>query len=141
MEYLIFTAILSLLFGILFLLTPETLGRWGEAGNRTILVLDEKLSSVRVFAGGILLLLGLWISWSAFNYSSLWFLHLIGILAIFFGLLYLIAHQGIKTLSTIFNVVLLSTDEVVMAVRQTVGIVLLVAGVYILYAVYYLSGR
>jgi uncharacterized membrane protein HdeD (DUF308 family) len=141
MEYMIFAAIVSLLFGILFLMSPETLGKWGGVSNQTVMVLDEKLSAARTIVGVILLLMGLFISWSAFGYGSLWYLHIIGIIAIFFGLLYLISPQGLKTLSSICNVVLLSTDEVAMASRQIIGIIMLVFGAYMLYAVYYLSGK
>lgn len=141
MEYLILAAIVSLLFGILFLMSPETLGKWGEAGNRTIMVIDEKLSSIRLLTGLALLILGGFIIWAVAPYGALWYLHLIGIISIFFGILYLAAPDGLKMLSTIFNVVLLSTDEVVLAVRKTIGIILLVAGAYILYSVYYLGAK
>jgi hypothetical protein len=88
-----------------------------------------------------LLILGGFIIWAIVPYGALWYLHLIGVISLFFGILYLAAPDGLKTLSTIFNVVLLSTDEVVLAVRKTVGIILLVAGAYILYSVYYLGAK
>lgn len=141
MEYLILAAIVSLLFGVMFLMSPETLGKWGEASNRTVMVLDEKLSSIRLLTGLALLILGGFIIWAIVPYGALWYLHLIGVISLFFGILYLAAPDGLKTLSTIFNVVLLSTDEVVLAVRKTVGIILLVAGAYILYSVYYLGAK
>lgn len=141
MEYLISAAILSLLFGMLFLMSPEILGKWGEIGNRTIMVLDEKLSSLHLVIGLMLLILGGFIIWAILPYGALWYLHSIGIISLFFGILYLAAPKGLKTLSTIFNVVLLSTDEVVLAARKTAGITLLAAGIYILYSVYYLGAK
>ncbi|MFA4905301.1 MAG: hypothetical protein WC645_02235 [Candidatus Margulisiibacteriota bacterium] len=141
MEYLITSAVLSLLFGMLFLLSPEILGRLGEIGNRTIMVLDEKLTNLHLVTGLALLILGGFIIWAILPYGALWYLHSIGLISLFFGFLYLAAPKGLKTLSTIFNVVLLSTDEVVLAVRKTAGITLLVAGIYILYSIYYLGAK
>jgi uncharacterized membrane protein HdeD (DUF308 family) len=142
MSLLVFTGLVSLLFGVLFLMSPETLGRWSEVGNRTVMVLDEKLSSIRNWVGAALLIAGAFMVWAAFPYSvELWYLHVIGVIALFFGLLFIAFPHGLKNLSRIFDTVLLSTDELILGVRKTLGILLLIAGAYIIYASVYTSGK
>jgi len=142
MSLLVFTGLVSLLFGVLFLMAPETLGRWNEVGNRTIMVLDEKLSPLRTWVGAVLLIAGGFIIWAAFPYSTeLWYLHIIGAIVLFFGLLFIAFPHGLKNLSRIFDTVLLSTDEMILGVRKTLGILLLIAGAYIIYASVYTSGK
>jgi len=139
---LMFVGLISLLFGILFLMSPETLGRWSEVGNRTVMVLDEKISPVRNWVGAALLIAGAFMVWAAFPHSvELWYLHIIGVIALFFGLMFLTYPHGLKNLSRFFDTVLLSTDELILGVRKTLGILLIIAGAYIIYASVYTSGK
>jgi len=114
------------------------LGKFGEVGNKTLLVLHEKLSPVRFVIGLALLALGLWILISLFPYPEFWYINIIAALAIFFGLLFLVFPRSLEVLSNIFNTVLLSIDELILAVKKVAGIVLLIAGSYILYNFYYI---
>jgi len=142
MNLMLFAGLVSLLFGVLFLMSPEILGRWNEISNRTVMVLDEKISPIRTWVGAILLIAGAFIIWAAFPHSAeLWYLHVIGAIVLFFGLLFIAFPHGLNNLSRVFDTVLLSTDEVILGVRKTLGILLLIAGAYIIYASIYTSGK
>ena len=138
MYYLLFSGIVAIVFGLIFLLSVKVLGKFGETGNKTLLVLHEKLSPIRFVVGSILLALGFWILISFFPYPEFWYINIIAALAIFFGLLFLVSPRSLEVLSNIFNTVLLSTDEVVLTIKKIAGIVLLIAGSYILYNFYYI---
>ena len=141
MYMLFFSGIVAVIFGLILMLSANILGKAGEVGNKTLLVLDEKISPLRLFIGAMLLILGVWMLVNVFSYPQFWYINIIGVLAIFFGLLFMVFPHSLEVLSNIFNTVLLSTDEIVLAIRKIVGIVLLIAGSYILYAAYYVAVR
>jgi hypothetical protein len=136
---MIFAGICALLFGVLFLMSPDLLGKVGDVANRTVLVLDDKISSMRIAAGVVLIAVGLWMLFMALPYGELWYLNIIAAISMFFGLLFVAVPNGLTSLSNVCNTVMLSTDEIVMAVRKTVGILLIIGGIYMLYAVYYMT--
>jgi len=138
---LFFSGFLAIIFGLVLILSADILGKAGEVGNRTLLVLDEKIAPLRWFFGIAFLVLGVWMLINVFSYPQFWYINIIGALAIFFGLLFIVFPHSLEVLSNIFNTVLLSTDELVLAVRKIAGIVLLIAGSYILYAAYYVAVR
>ncbi|MFH2034657.1 MAG: hypothetical protein ABIJ26_08185 [Candidatus Margulisiibacteriota bacterium] len=126
-----------MIFGLLFLLSPATLGKAGEVCNKTLLVLDDSLSKVRVVVGIVLIAAGLLIAWMAYpSGAQLWYLHAIAIIAVFFGVLYLAFPKALTTLSNIFNVILLPTDEILISIRKVVGIILIIASAYMLISSY-----
>jgi len=139
MGYLIFAGAVSLLFGLLFLISPEVLTKLGAISNKTILVLDEKISPIKSIVGIILILAGVWMIWTVFPYTDLWYVTVIAVISLFFGFLYVFFPNGLKFLSDICNVILISPeDELLMGARKTVGILLIILGMYIFY-VYYSS--
>jgi hypothetical protein len=140
MTYMVFAGLVSLFFGLLFLLSPEFLAKMGKACNQTLIVLDHKVDPVKGVVGVIFILLGAWILWMVFPYGELWYLNAIAAISLFFGLLFLFFPAGLKFLSDISNTILLSTDDVVMGARKTIGVLLLILCIYIFYASYY-SGR
>jgi hypothetical protein len=140
MDYMIFAGLTSLFFGFLFLLSPEILTKLGKACNKTLVIIDHKIDHLKGIVGTIFLLMGAWILWMVFPYIELWYLNVVAALALFFGLLLLFYPAGLKFLSDISNTILLSTDEVVMGARKTIGVLLLILSLYIFYASYY-SGR
>lgn len=56
MLFLIFSGIIALVFGILFLCAPRTLRALSEKTNRAILLLDEKFFRLRIGIGVSLVL-------------------------------------------------------------------------------------
>ncbi|MGB9613810.1 MAG: hypothetical protein ACPL4K_06550, partial [Candidatus Margulisiibacteriota bacterium] len=62
----------------------------------------------------------------------------IGWLALICGLLYLFVPGWLEALSKACNQVILSTDEVVIGSRVVVGIILLLAAIYIFFSAYFL---
>ncbi|KAF0134128.1 MAG: hypothetical protein FD145_884 [Candidatus Saganbacteria bacterium] len=128
-----------MLVGLLFLISPEILGKTGDFCNKTIIVLDEKLSLIKAAIGIILILSGLIILWAILPYASLWYLNIVAAISVFFGLIYLVFPPGINILSSIFDRVLVSTDDFVLGTRKIFGVVLIVFSVYIFYSAYFSS--
>ena len=72
-----------------------------------------------------------------FPFGSLWYLNIVAFIALFFGLLFLFFPNGLKFLSDISNTMLVSTDDMVMGARKTIGVLLIILSIYIFYAAYY----
>jgi len=132
--WLIFSGIVALLFGLLFV-SDGLLGKIGAVGNQIIAPLDEILYKGRMFVGLILVAAGLWIAYVAANYTGLAWLNVVWIIAVFFGLLFLflspMADGFIKSFdSGAF------TDELVLGSRKVVGIILVIVSLWIFYSAY-----
>ena len=97
--------------------------------------IDEKLSSMRIVSGLLLIIFGGWFVSLAFSYQSLWYFHLLGIITLFVGLLYLFLPSWLKTFSRVADQLTFSTDDLIFTARRTVGISLIIAAVYIFYFV------
>src|SRR3989338_3376600 len=134
--WLTVSCLVSLLTGILLLFSNEIIRKLGGFLNRPIAYLDRWLSLVRIPAGIILAITGGWIISIAFNYPVFWFLHLIGVIILFFGLLYLFFPEWLNFFSRVADKLLFSPDELVLGTRRGLGAVLIVAAVYILYVAY-----
>ena len=139
MEFLIVAGIIALLFGILAVFSREILQKMGAVLNKPVVVVDEKLKAVRIPLGIALVLLGGWIISVAFSYPELWYLHLIGIVVLFFGLLYLFVPQWLDVISRFLNQSMLSTDEIIIGTRKTIGVLLILAAIYIFYSVFLMA--
>ncbi|MBN2058655.1 MAG: hypothetical protein JW782_07650 [Candidatus Saganbacteria bacterium] len=140
MELLLFAGIIALIFGVLSLFSREMLLYLGDALNRPIVSIDDKLKAIRIPLGLVLVVIAGWIISVAFSYPTLWYLHIIGIVILFFGLLYLFVPRWLDHLSRFLDQTMLSTDEILIGLRKAVGIVLMLAAIYIFYSVY-LVGR
>ncbi|MFA5113642.1 MAG: hypothetical protein WC529_05025 [Candidatus Margulisiibacteriota bacterium] len=136
MEWLITAGIVSLLTGILLVFSSDTLQKIGEVLNKPIASIDGAVMGIRLPAGIALVIVGGWIISVAFGYTSLWYLHLIGALILFFGLLYLFLPQWLGIVSRVADQLLLSTDELVLGTRKSFGVVLIVVAIYIFYSAY-----
>lgn len=136
MEWLITAGIVSLLTGILLVFSSDTLQKIGEILNKPVASIDGAVMGIRLPAGIALVIVGGWIISVAFGYASLWYLHLIGALILFFGLLYLFLPQWLGIVSRIADQLLLSTDELVLGTRKSFGVVLIVVAIYIFYSAY-----
>jgi hypothetical protein len=139
MEWLILIGIMALIFGLIFIASHEVLVLLGDSLNRPVAYIDEKLKSVRVISGIIQVIIGGWVISVAFAYPELWYLHLIGVTILFFVLLYLFLPEWLDWLSQVLNQLLLSTDEMVVGARKSLGIILIVGSVYIFYSAYLMN--
>jgi hypothetical protein len=139
MVWLVAAGIFTLLGGILLLFFGERSRGFWDVVNRPIAYVDSVLAGIRVPVGIALVIVGGWVISVAFNYPELWFLHIIGVLALFFGMLYLFLPQWLVVFSTAADRLLFSTDEVVLGTRKSFGIILILMAIYIFYAVYLLT--
>ncbi|MFH1347491.1 MAG: hypothetical protein ABIH22_02265 [Candidatus Margulisiibacteriota bacterium] len=139
MEWLITAGIIALILGIFSIFSREMLLNVGAALNKPVVYVDDKLKAVRMPFGVALVVIGGWIISVAFNYPMLWYLHLVGIIILFFGLLYLFVPQWLDVISKFLNQSMLSTDEIIIGTRKTIGVLLILAAIYIFYSVYLMA--
>jgi len=136
MEWLITVGIISLLVGAVALFSSEKLRKSAELLNKPIYHLDNFLSSIRIPVGAILIITGGWLVSVAFSYPESWYFHLIGVIAIFIGMLYIFLPEWLKIMAKMADQTLFSTDELVTGPRKIIGIVCLIVALYIFYAVF-----
>jgi len=136
MGWLIAAGIIALIFGLLLLSSRDFLANLGAFFNQSLGKVNAFLSPVHTLVGIILVIIGGWLISVAFSYPDLWYLHLIGALALIFGLLYLFVPQWLDILSNVCNQVLLSTDELVIGARIVVGIIFILAAIYMFFSAY-----
>ena len=89
-EWLVTAGVILLIFGFLLIFSRNALVVLGAILNAPVATIDEKLKSYRILAGVVLVVIGGWLISVAFGYPSLWYLHIMGVIVLFFGLLYLL---------------------------------------------------
>jgi len=139
MEWLIVAAIIGFLIGLLLMFSSEALRVLSDLMNKPLAYLDNMILAVRMPAGIVFIILGGWLISVAFSYPELWYLHLAGALALFFGLVYLFVPQWLSVFSKVSDQLVMPTDEMVLGMRKGIGVVLVIAALYILYVAYLLS--
>ncbi len=135
-EWLVTTGVFLLIFGLLFIFSRNALLLLGSILNAPVAAIDERLKSHRILVGVVLVVIGSWLTSVAFKYPSLWYLHLIGVVVLFFGLLYLFLPGWLDWFSSVLDQTLLSTDEAVIAARKSLGIILIISAIYVFYSAY-----
>ncbi|MFC1568458.1 hypothetical protein ACFL37_02025 [Candidatus Margulisiibacteriota bacterium] len=136
MEWLVTSGIIALFFGLLLLFSKKVLLLLGSFFNKPVVFVDDLIKPMRVPAGIVLSLTGAWIIYSAFCCVELWFLHFIGVLVLFFGLLYLFLPHWLQWFSSVSDRLLFSTDVFVVGFRRGLGITLVVVAIYLFYSAY-----
>lgn len=139
MGWLITLGVIALIFGVLLLFSKEVLPALGAVLNKPVAYIDEKLRAIRILTGIVLVIIGGWVISVAFSYPELWYLHLIGVIALFFGFLYLFLPEWLAWLSKVSDQVLLSTDEIILGARKSVGIILILVAIYVFYSLYLIT--
>jgi hypothetical protein len=134
MVYLWFCAIVSLVFGILFLSSPELLGSWGKVLNVALFALNGQTMRYRFWIGLVLLVIAGWVFFVGLQ-TAAWYLTATWIVALVFALLYLLVPHWLSWLSKASNAMLLSTDELAIGGRKVIGVLLLIAAAYIFYGI------
>jgi hypothetical protein len=135
MSYLWFCALVSLVFGLLLLASPEVMGSLGSVLNSALFVLNGQTMRYRVGIGIVLLVVSAWVFYIGLQYPA-WYLTATWIVALVFGLLYLLLPGWLNWLSKASNALLVSTDDLVIGWRRVIGIVLIVTGIYIVYGIF-----
>ncbi len=135
MAYLWFCAIVSLVFGLLFLSSPSLLGSWGRVLNVALFALNGQTLRYRIWIGLVLLVIAAWVFYIGLQ-VPVWYLTATWIVALVFALLYLLVPHWLSWLSKASNIMLLSTDELAIGWRRVIGVLLLVAALYMLYGIF-----
>ena len=136
MGWLVTAEIVSLLTGFLLLLADKNIHKLSRFLNKPLFYLDGMVNSVKIPAGIVLVIVGGWLVSVALGYQSLWFLGLMGVVVIVFGLFYLFLPNWLVPLSKISDKFIFSTDDFVLGARKSIGIILIVCALYIFFAVY-----
>lgn len=135
MAYLWFCAIVSLVFGVLFLSSPAMLGNWGKVLNVALFALNGQTIRYRFWIGLILLAVAAWVFYIGLQ-TAAWYLTTTWIVALVFALLYLLVPHWLSWLSKASNAMLLSTDDLVIGGRKVIGVLLLIAAAYMFYGIF-----
>ncbi len=135
MVYLWFCAIVSLVFGLIFLASPDLLGSWGKVLNVALFALNGQTLRYRYWIGIVLLVIAAWVFYVGLS-LPVWYITATWIVALVFGLLYLLVPHWLSWLSKASNAMLISTDELMIGWRRVIGILLIVAALYMLYGIF-----
>ena len=73
MSYLFFCALVSLIFGLLFLVSPDVLGTMGSVFNAGLFTIDSSIMRYRLWLGGLLIAIAAWIFYVGLQFSS-WYI-------------------------------------------------------------------
>ena len=130
---LVCIGIIGVCFGVLCLASPKVLVRMGAVLNKPVLFLDEKLYRYHVIVGLLLVVIGGWIISVAFRHPDLWYLYMVGILALVLGFIYLFFSRWLGRFSNGADLVVLSTDEKLLKLRKVVGSISIIASIYLFY--------
>jgi hypothetical protein len=135
MSYLFFCALVSLIFGLLFLVSPEVLGTMGSVFNAGLFTLDSLIMRYRLWLGIVLLAIAAWIFYVGLQFA-VWYIIASWMVALGFGLLFLFLPGWLTWLSKASNAMLVSTDEIILGWRRVIGIGLIVSSIYIFYGIF-----
>jgi len=137
---MIFAGVVAFLFGLLLLLPGEIFFKRSDKLNLSIPFPEQKMKAIRIPLGILLLIVGIWNLVIAFYYPQIKFLHFSGLTTLIFGLLYLFVPDWLIPLASFSDQIIFSTDELLIKVKKTTGIILLLASFYIAYSLYLLVG-
>ena len=128
---LLIDGLISLFFGILFLVAPASFWkRSGDMFNRSLFVMDGKLRIHNLLVGLISLSMGAWFIYFALAYSFAIY-HFLGIILITVGLIYVTKPDILLRISKMFSRQVLAFDNYLIASRSGIGILLIITSVYI----------
>jgi len=136
MIWFVILGIIALVFGFLFIFSKEILFLVSLIMERPLASIEPRISSIRGIAGGILVLIALWILYTAVRIVGPWYLYLAGLIILLFGLLYLFIPRWVDQMSKFTNRVVFATDEVIVGGRRSIGIVLLILALYFFYTAF-----
>jgi hypothetical protein len=135
MEYLLVCGLISLVFALLLLLSPTVIGSLGSVLNKVLFTVNGWTLKYRIWIGVALLVIGGWIMTVSLSYPDP-YITAAWLVTVTFGLLFLVLPNWLTWLSSVSNVFLLSTDELVLGARRLIGVIVLIVSLYIFYGLY-----
>jgi hypothetical protein len=131
--YITIAGLVSLIFGILFLLAPVSFwSRMSNFMNRPVVDIEDRLRHVKSpLMGIIFLMVGVWVIYTALKFVDLWFFHILGSLIVIIGLIYIFIPSWILRISQASGQQILTMDKVAITSRMSFGIMLILASIYI----------
>ena len=136
MTLLLIVGTLSVLFGLILLIYPSGLISLYKAADQIVVMVDEALKKQRIVTGILLLAVAGWIGYLSFVMAEAAVLHPIWMIALAFGLMYLLAPGWLKSLSQMLDSSVFNTNDYVMSRAKSFGLFFIIAGLYILVAIY-----
>ena len=136
MTLLLIVGTLSVLFGLILLIYPSGLISLYKAADQIVVMVDEALKKQRIVTGLLLLAVAGWIGYLSFVMAEAAVLHPIWMIALAFGLMYLLAPGWLKSLSQMLDSGVFNTNDYVMSRAKSFGLFFIIAGLYILVAIY-----
>jgi hypothetical protein len=130
--YLVISGLTSLIFGILFLLAPDSFWQAvARAFNKPVVFVESGLRAYHFPAGFLFLLLGTWLIFLVLADPALWYFHILGVAFVVAGLLYIFAPDWLLWISRISGKEIVTFDQIAIASRVSLGIVLILVSIYI----------
>ena len=137
MGYLIAAGIIVLVVGILLAFFKGFCEGTCKGLDRVILVLDDVLNPYRILVGLVIAAVGCWMLYLvAMVVPGYLWLHPIWVILILFGLIFIFSPHWLARISKIANKSIFSTEELVRRSGRIIGIIFILAGLYIFYTVY-----
>src|SRR3989339_895937 len=136
MIYLISAGLISLGFGLMLLLYSPVCKMVCRTCDQVVFDLDKFTAGYRNIFGGLLILVTIIIGSVAVLTPQTPQLHLFWVVSLVFGLFFILLPKQLAKLSLAANRMVFDTESSVAAYCRTVAVVLLLAGVYILYIAY-----
>ena len=138
MVYLVIAGLVALVFGLILIIAPDNLKEFCKICDHIIMVIDEKIEPHKLWVGTALIVSSA-ILFYVTRHSALF--HPLWIVALFFGLLYLIFPDWLIKLSEKADRVILPTDEYVLGASKVVGSILVMASLIIFFSAFVLVPR
>jgi len=136
-NYLLFSGIVALVFGFIILLAPNFFKSLSFRVDRVVFVVDDLLNPFREWVGLTLIVIAGFGYFITVQYPSLIELRFVWLIALIFGVLYLVLPNWLDLFSRIANRFIFPTREYVMGSCKLIGTLLILAGIYILGMLYW----
>jgi hypothetical protein len=129
---LLISGLISLIFGILFLIAPsEFWQKVMKLFNKPVLFVEMGLRAYHFPVGFIFLVLGTWLIFLVIADPVLWFFHIVGIAFVIAGLLYIFVPDWLLWISNLSGREIITFDQIAIASRTSLGVVLILVAIYI----------
>lgn len=141
--YLWAAALISALFGLLLLTASErTLKAVNALANRLVFDLEGKLGRGRAgfFAGALFWLVGIWVMHVSLLVTREWPFFFLGLGIFTLGLCYAFYPRLMEKVSALCAQEMLAFDDLVMFSRRSLGLVLIMVALYIVFKLYLIGG-
>ncbi len=139
---LIVTGIISLIFGLILILTPKFLAKISVLFDRIVFKLDEKLESYKFSLGVILVMVAIWMIYMSFRYPSMArLMQVFWITALVFGLLYMFFPKWLSILSDVSDREVFVINGYIRGYSKVIGIILVFASIYMFCTAFSLAVR